>query len=175
MWEKLKAEQKEKYRTLITNFASLSEAFSQKSETDEENETFNYVAPIINSKFQETVFQRAFHAVGEDIANTSFDASVMVDDQHKYLVGIKSFGIQSGDQKVAQFKKDSQGWTETLQKIKFNASIAPDKATADKNNYPLYESLAVEISRLRNQRIESSKHKFVVLLLIQRWNLFTMF
>ncbi|MDX4992769.1 hypothetical protein SHY80_09215, partial [Streptococcus suis] len=72
MWEKLKVEQKEKYRTLITNFASLSEAFSQKSETDEENETFNYVAPIINSKFQETVFQRAFQAVGEDIANTSF-------------------------------------------------------------------------------------------------------
>ena len=157
MWEKLKSEHKEKYRTLITNFASLSEAFSQKSETAEEVDTFQYVAPIINSKFQETVFQRAFHAVGEDIANTSFDVSVVVDNHHKYLVGIKSFGIQSGDQKVAQFKKDSQGWTETLQKINFNASIAPDKATADKNNYPLYESLAVEISRLRNQRIESSK------------------
>ncbi len=54
MWEKLKAEQKEKYRTLITNFASLSEAFSQKSETDEENETFNYVAQLLipNSKKQ---------------------------------------------------------------------------------------------------------------------------
>ncbi|HEL2739066.1 TPA: hypothetical protein UDO34_001906 [Streptococcus suis] len=157
MWEKLKAEQKEKYRTLITNFASLSEAFSQKSETDEENATFNYVAPIINSKFQETVFQRAFQAVGEDIANTSFDASVMVDSQHKYLVGIKSFGIQSGDQKVAQFKKDSQSWTEILQEIKFNAMIAPDKETANKNNHSLYLKLAKEISLLRNQRIESSK------------------
>ena len=108
MWEKLKSEHKEKYRTLITNFASLSEAFSQKSETAEEVDTFQYVAPIINSKFQETVFQRTFHAVGEDIANTSFDVSVVVDNHHKYLVGIKSFGIQSGDQKVAQFKKDSQ-------------------------------------------------------------------
>ena len=76
MWEKLKSEHKEKYRTLITNFASLSEAFSQKSETAEEVDTFQYVAPIINSKFQETVFQRTFHAVGEDIANTSFDVSV---------------------------------------------------------------------------------------------------
>ena len=111
MWEKLKSEHKEKYRTLITNFASLSEAFSQKSETAEEVDTFQYVAPIINSKFQETVFQRTFHAVGEDIANTSFDASVVVDKHHKYLIGIKSFGIQSGDQKVAQFKKDSQGYT----------------------------------------------------------------
>lgn len=83
MWEKLKSEHKEKYRTLITNFASLSEAFSQKSETAEEVDTFQYVAPIINSKFQETVFQRTFHAVGEDIANTSFDASVVVDKHHK--------------------------------------------------------------------------------------------
>ena len=32
MWEHLKQEQKEKYKTLITNFASLSEAFSQKAE-----------------------------------------------------------------------------------------------------------------------------------------------
>ena len=30
MWENLKHEQKEKYKTLITNFASLSEAFSQR-------------------------------------------------------------------------------------------------------------------------------------------------
>lgn len=105
MWEKLKSEHKEKYRTLITNFASLSEAFSQKSETAEEVDTFQYVAPIINSKFQETVFQRTFHAVGEDIANTSFDASVVVDNHHKYLVGIKSFGIQSGDQKLPNLKK----------------------------------------------------------------------
>lgn len=157
MWEKLKSDQKEKYKTLITNFASLSEAFSQKSETDEDDKTFNYVAPIINSKFQETVFQRAFHAVGEDISNTSFDASVVVDNRHKYLVGIKSFGIQSGDQKVAQFKKDSQAWTDILQEIKFNAMIAPDKATSDKNNYHLYEKLARKISHLRNQRIESSK------------------
>ena len=32
MWEHLKQEQKDKYKTLITNFASLSEAFSQKAE-----------------------------------------------------------------------------------------------------------------------------------------------
>ena len=34
MWEHLKQEQKEKYKTLITNFASLSEAFSQKAEAE---------------------------------------------------------------------------------------------------------------------------------------------
>lgn len=154
MWENLKAEQKDKYRTLITNFASLSEAFSQKAEVDEGQ---NYVAPIVNSKFQETVFQKAFNAVAEDIANTSYDASVVVDDNHKYLVGIKSFGINSGDQKVAQFKKDSQSWTDILNAIKFYADIAPDKETADRENKERYKDLAVRIALLRNQRIASSK------------------
>ena len=93
MWEHLKSEQKDKYKTLITNFASLSQAFSQKAESEDEGQTENYVAPIVNSKFQETVFQKAFNAVGEDIANTSYDASVVVDENHKYLVGIKSLGL----------------------------------------------------------------------------------
>ncbi len=119
MWEHLKQEQKDKYKTLITNFASLSEAFSQKAEVDEKNSAEDFVAPIVNSKFQETVFQRAFQAVGEDIANTSYDASVVVDEKHKYLVGIKSFGLNSGDQKIAQFKKDSQSWNELLSEITF--------------------------------------------------------
>ena len=114
MWEHLKQEQKDKYKTLITNFASLSEAYSQKAEVDDQNSAEDFVAPIVNSKFQETVFQRAFQAVGEDIANTSYDASVVVDEKHKNLVGIKSFGLNSGDQKIAQFKKDSQSWNELL-------------------------------------------------------------
>ena len=157
MWEHLKSEQKEKYKTLITNFASLSQAFSQKAESEDEEQTEHSVAPIVNSKFQETVFQKAFNAVGEDIANTSYDASVVVDENHKYLVGIKSFGINSGDQKIAQFKKDSQSWTDLLGDIKFHAEISADKEAADKENYQRYEELARKIAALRNQRIESSK------------------
>ncbi|QWL82413.1 hypothetical protein SKZB199_0619 [Streptococcus sp. ZB199] len=60
MWENLKHEQKEKYKTLIINFASLSEAFSQKAEAEDFNDRESYVAPIVNSKFQETVFQKLF-------------------------------------------------------------------------------------------------------------------
>ncbi|WP_247869817.1 hypothetical protein [Staphylococcus aureus] len=113
----MKDEDKKTYRKLITNFASLSEAFSQKNESKEGGE--DIVAPIVNSKFQETVFQRAFGAIGEDIANTSYDASLLLDDKHKYLVGIKSFGITSGDQKIAQFKKNSQfdNWGRILNEI----------------------------------------------------------
>lgn len=65
MWEHLKSEQKEKYKTLITNFASLSQAFSQKAESEDEGQAEQYVAPIVNSKFQETVFQKSFNAVGK--------------------------------------------------------------------------------------------------------------
>lgn len=75
MWFTLDKAEKAKYKNLITNFASLSEAFSQKSE--DINTT---VAPIVNSKFQETVFQKSFGAIGEDIANTSYDASLLIDE-----------------------------------------------------------------------------------------------
>ncbi|MCR8967653.1 hypothetical protein [Streptococcus zalophi] len=157
MWADLNNGDKEKYKTLITNFASLSEAFSQKAENTDDDSKNDYVAPIINSKFQETVFQKAFGAVAEDIANTSYDASLMIDDKHKYLVGIKSFGVNSGDQKVAQFKKNSQDWSKDFTQIKFNAKISKNKEDADERNHSLYEKLALEISQLRNQRIASSK------------------
>ena len=157
MWEHLKSEQKEKYKTLITNFASLSQAFSQKAESEDEGQTENYVAPIVNSKFQETVFQKAFNAVGEDIANTSYDASVVVDENHKYLVGIKSLELIREIKKSLSLKKILNLGRELLGDIKFHADISADKETADKQNYQRYEELARKIASLRNQRIESSK------------------
>ncbi len=159
MWSNLKDEDKKTYRKLITNFASLSEAFSQKNESKEGGE--DIVAPIVNSKFQETVFQRAFGAIGEDIANTSYDASLLLDDKHKYLVGIKSFGITSGDQKIAQFKKNSQfdNWGRILNEIQKNAQMVNSKEEANEINEYLYKELAIKIARLRNARIESSKEQ----------------
>ena len=65
----------------------------------------DFVAPIVNSKFQETVFQRAFQAVGEDIANTSYDASVVVDENHKYLVGIKSLVLIQATKRLLSLRK----------------------------------------------------------------------
>lgn len=129
MWTYLNNEDKLKYKKLITNFASLSEAFSQKNENNDEK-----VAPIVNSKFQETVFQKSFGAIGEDIANTSYDASLLLDDNHKYLVGIKSFGVNSGDQKIAQFKKNSQydNWNKILNEISSNAKNSNNIEEANK-------------------------------------------
>ncbi|WP_211284571.1 hypothetical protein [Rummeliibacillus pycnus] len=161
MWNELERKKKDKYKILITNFASLSEAFSQKAETEDGKEIIETVAPIVNSKFQETAFQRAFGALGEDIANTSYDASLKLDDKHKYLVGIKSFGIHSGDQKIAQFKANSEadGWNVTLAKVKENALVIDSKERADIENEPLYRDVALKIAKLRNERIASSKEQ----------------
>ncbi len=159
MWNILPENQRKRYQKLITSFASLSEAFNQKVETDENgNSVKSQVAPIVNSKFQETVFQRSFHATGEDTSNTSYDASLILENGQKFLIGLKSFGIESGDQKIAQFKKQqtSSGWLSIFAKIAENAK-GKSKKEIDEVNEQLYLELATKISKLRNARIKSSK------------------
>ena len=117
MWNDLPSVQKDAYKRLILAFASLTEMFAQKSSENDNTE----LVPIINSKFQETAFQKSFKAYAEDIGNTSYDVSL----EHngvKYLVGIKTFGIASGDQKVAQFKAKHDDWAEIIDEIKTNAN-----------------------------------------------------
>lgn len=151
MWSNLPKAQKEEYKRLILAFASLTGMFAQKTK-EEDTE----VAPIINSKFQETAFQRAFNANAEDIGNTSYDASVECDGE-KYLVGIKTFGINSGDQKVAQFKAKHDEWSNIIEEIKSNANKADDKETINLLNKDLYLILARRIAKIRNARINSSR------------------
>lgn len=142
MWNELSKNKKMEYKRLITNFASLSEAFSQKKSEN------NNLVPIVNSKFQEKVFQLCFDAIGEDINNTSFDVSINLGNT-KYLVGIKSFNFKSKIQKVAQFKSLStrENWNKILIEI-----------DSDKQEEKLekYRDLAIKISEARNLRIKSS-------------------
>lgn len=65
MWEHLKSEQKDKYKTLITNFASLSQAFSQKAESDDEGQTENYVAPLLILNFKRLFSRRLLMLLGK--------------------------------------------------------------------------------------------------------------
>ena len=151
MWEDLPKVQKEEYKRLILAFASLTDMFAQKSNEDDIK-----AAPIINSKFQETAFQKAFNAYAEDIGNTSYDVSL----QHageKYLVGIKTFGIASGDQKVAQFKAKHDEWAKIIEEIKTNASGVDEKDEINNLNKELYMTLAKRIAKIRNARIDSSR------------------
>ena len=128
MWEILPSEQKSEYKRMILAFASLTEVFSQKAENNENKESY---APIINSKFQETVFQKAFNASAEDIGNTSYDAAISLklseNEEIKYLIGIKTFGINSGDQKIAQFKANHQEWAEIINRIENNSKKSVKK------------------------------------------------
>lgn len=158
MWSELPLEEKEYYKEMMLGFAALSELFAQKSEGEK-------IAPVINSKFQETIFQKAFQAEGEDIANTSYDASVDLkkhDREIKYLVGIKTFGISSGYQKVAQFKSAQREWAEDIAEINTNTvenvnGHNPTKEEISKANKDIYLKLAKRISKIRNQRIRSSE------------------
>ena len=67
MRHNLPTNQKDEYKRLILAFSSLTEMFIQKSIDD------NILPmPIINSKFQETVFQKVFKATAEDIGNIRY-------------------------------------------------------------------------------------------------------
>ena len=139
----------------------MSEAFAQKAEVPKEDEQSiveEKIAPIINSKYQETAFGHSFDADIEDIANSSYDASIKLSDKEKYLIGIKSFGIGAGDQKIAQFKASSKEWTSIIAKINSNSEGLSLKEI-DKINSPLYLKLARKIAKLRNERIRSSKEQ----------------
>lgn len=162
MWDNLPEARKEEYKKMILAFASLTEMFAQKADNEEEQ---TILSPIINSKYQETVFQRAFHASAEDIGNTSYDAGIRHVDKEgneiKYLIGIKTFGIGSGAQKVAQFKAYHNEWSKLINQMRENAvddtGKAKTKDQIDEMNYPLYLELAKKIAYLRNMRIDSSE------------------
>ncbi len=159
MWKDLPVNERDEYIKLIRSFASLTKAFTQKAGDDDD------VAPVINSKYQESVFQRAFHASAEDIGNTSYDCAIKLTGKggnvYKYLVGIKTFGVNSGFQKVAQFKKDMKDCEDLFHDIFKNSKNADgktkDKNEIDKENNDFYLKLAKYISTLRNKRIASSK------------------
>ena len=164
MWKDLPENQRNEYRRMILAFASLTEMFAQKAENGEDEIA---ISPIINSKYQETIFQRVFDATAEDIGNTSYDASIRLRQpdgrEIKYLIGIKTFGIASGSQKIAQFKANHDEWSPIINQIRANASDedgnVKSKDDINKVNAELYMNLAKKIAELRNARIKSSESK----------------
>lgn len=156
MWSNISQVQKAEYKKMILAFASLTEMFAQKAEAS----TDEVVLPIINSKYQETIFQRVFNAFAEDIGNTSYDASLLANSvdgtQYKYLVGIKTFGYNSEAQKVAQFKANHDEWSGIINKIRENSENR-SKDEINKINKELYRELAIKIATIRNMRIDSAE------------------
>lgn len=157
MWQSLPESERNEYRRMILAFSALSEMFAQKNDEseDEENVAVINIAPIINTKYQEKIFSKVFHATIEDISNSSYDASIN-HGKDKYLVGIKTFGIASGAQKIAQFKQYNREWTNVIQKINENSERLDSKAAINMVNNELYYDIAVRVSEIRNARIDSS-------------------
>ena len=172
MWKDLPEEQRQEYKKMILAFASLSKMFTQKEGSkneeisgqseDNQNQDGDIPVPVVNSKYQETVFQRVFGATAEDINNTSFDAALQLKtasgDVKKYLVGLKVFQAKGASgQKVAQFKANRDEWSELLEQMRSNAQGLKNKQEIDRVNHDLYMKLAENISDVRNARIESSE------------------
>lgn len=172
MWKDLPEEQRQEYKKMILAFASLSKMFTQKEGSKNEetprqseanqNQDGDIPIPVVNSKYQETVFQRVFGATAEDINNTSFDAALQLKtasgDVKKYLVGLKVFQARAASgQKVAQFKANRDEWSEMMEQMRSNAQGLKNKQEIDRVNHDLYMKLAENISDVRNARIESSE------------------
>lgn len=159
MWNELSNDNKSEYQKMILAFASLSEMFAQKAEEKKD------ITPIINSKYQETVFQRVFNATAEDIQNTPFDASLVQIDPNgeinHYLIGIKTFGFKTKSQKVAQFKSKHNDWAPIIKEMCDNANGLSSKEEIDKVNQHLYEQLARNIASIRNASLDSATAKIL--------------
>ena len=158
MWKDLNQNDRDEYKKMILAFASLTEMFAQKADS---KSTRN---PIINSKYQETVFQRVFNATVEDRGNTSIDASLAKSDTNghitKYLIGIKTFNMRSDAQKIMQFKANHNSWTDIFNTIEENSKTKNNKIKQKNKinelNESLYMQLAREISILHNNRMDSA-------------------
>lgn len=160
MWSQLPENQRKEYKKMILVFCGLTKLFSQKSqsENDDDNSHQVPILPIINSKYQETIFQKVFNATAEDIHNTSFDVSLKLkhgnNHEHKYIVGIKTFSYSCNAQKVAQFKSNRDSWGSLFEQIEQNSK---HQSVRDINaiNAPLYSELARRIAIVRNRKIDS--------------------
>lgn len=152
MWERLPVHGKSRYKKYILSFASISGLQAQKADEDDS------IAPVISSKFHEKTFCHVFGATQEDQANTSFDASLRLidgDGEHRYIIGLKTFGISSGFQKIAQFKSSLKELDGLFADI-VNLSKGKDAATINSVNRDRYMEIALFISEIRNSRIRSS-------------------
>ena len=63
MWTDLPITERDEYKRMILSFASLTEMFAQKAEDD-------VPTPIINSKYQETVFPISSETASKTFWNT---------------------------------------------------------------------------------------------------------
>lgn len=123
IWESYSKEQKQLYIEFLKVYGALSNLFRQKQGDP---------IPYLDSKFQETVFAKAFNCQNVDIGNTPHDVLSIVNGQ-RIGIGLKTWmGSNPSFQKTMQLKR----YQHDINQVK-------DKS----------EDLAQTISNIRNERL----------------------
>lgn len=95
IWEQYPKEQRAEYIKFLQIYGALTNLFRQKK---------GDLVPYLDSKFQETVFSRAFNAQIKDIGNTPHDVLSVFGDK-RVGIGLKTWmGSSPSFQKVMQLK-----------------------------------------------------------------------
>lgn len=129
LWDRYEKKQQQEYIHFLRIYGGMSRLFRQKGEDQ---------VPHLDSKFQETVFARAFKSETVDISNTPHDI-LSVFGSTRIGVGIKTWmGTSPTFQKVMQIKSHSN----ELLRFKKNHS-----------------DLIYQISELRNQKLKSDYNR----------------
>ncbi len=129
VWERYLPEQREEYIKFLQVYGALTNLFRQKK---------GDLVPYLDSKFQETVYARAFNGQNVDIGNTPHDI-LSVFGNERIGIGLKTWmNSKPSFQKVMQLKRYQQ----------------------EINDYrDNFEDLAYKISEIRNERIISDHER----------------
>ena len=158
MWEHLKQEQKKKYKTLITNFASLSEAFSQKKQKEKIlmiEKVMLLRLSIQNSKrlFSKRLFMLSVRIL--PIPPMMLRLSLM--SNISIWLGLNPLVWTQGIKRLRSSRKIHSLGMSCWVKSDFMLIFHQIRRQLIKIIALAMKKLAREIATLRNQRIESSK------------------
>lgn len=124
VWEQYPIEQRQEYEKYLQGYGTLTKLFTQK----------NSHIPYLDSKFQETVYAKAFNSRNTDIGNTPHDILSIVNGRH---IGI---GLKTWMNSAPSFQKVMQ-----LKRFKDDINQYLENPT----------ELVAKISEIKNDRLES--------------------
>lgn len=129
IWDNYTTEQKEEYIQFLQVYGALSNLFRQKQGDP---------IPYLDSKFQETIFARAFACQNVDIGNTPHDVLSIINGT-RIGIGLKTWmGSKASFQKTMQLKR----YQEDINALRHDL-----------------EALTTKISEIRNERLITDYHR----------------
>lgn len=152
IWQRYNAEQQEKYIRFLQVYGALTNLFRQKQ---------GDMIPYLDSKYQETVFAKAFNAINVDIGNTPHDI-LSVFGNERIGIGLKTWMNSSPSfQKVMQLKRYQ---TEINGMSKNDPEAIVHKISEIKNGRMKsdYERLGLEENKNIYHYVTRDENRFVI-------------